>query len=180
MLPTSNSSKLYPYPLVSSFPEKGGDLGGAVGGALQGSAALAIGCAQRQRVLADQKLDNDGVGVPKSDMKGRVPMVVDEGQQAPLPRVEIGLRYHQLNEVQWRPAVTGGHQDAVLVDFVAVVPVEELIGVAVCKPEEVNIGALDTLPLLVVHDAPEQGTTHRSAGAVRMSVRSGGVCLSLV
>jgi len=31
-------------------------------------------------------------------MKGSEPTDVGDGQQALLPRVELGLRYHQLNE----------------------------------------------------------------------------------
>ena len=97
--------------------EEGG--GGAVGGPLQGSAAAVIGCAQRQRVLADQKLDNGGVAVGVSSaMKGRPPIVAGgDGQKAPLPRAELGLRDHHLNKFQWRRAGTGEHDgsDAILV-----------------------------------------------------------------
>jgi len=69
------------------------------------------GCAQRQRVLADQELENDGVAeVASSVAKGRVPIVAGDCQQALLPRVELGLRDHQLNEFQWRRENTGGRR----------------------------------------------------------------------
>ena len=71
----------------------------------QGGATDAIGCAQRQRVLADQELENGGVAVPASSaMKDRASPEVGVSQQAPLPRVELGLRQHQLNKFQWRRA----------------------------------------------------------------------------
>ena len=59
---------------VGGVGEVGGHRGGAVpvGGALQGSATAGIDCAQRQRVVADQELDNGGIVVPpSSEMKGR-------------------------------------------------------------------------------------------------------------
>jgi len=83
--------------------EEGDVRGGAVvaGGDLQGSFTELIGCAQRQRVLADQELDNGEVAVvPINAMKGRVTPLIGDGQQASLPRVELGLRDHQLTEYQ--------------------------------------------------------------------------------
>ena len=143
------------------------------GGVLQGSVAAVIGCAQRQRVLADQELENCLVAVPASSaVKSREPSVAGDGQLAPLPRVELGLRDHQLIELQWRGAVTGVYDgsDAVLALE------EELIGrVTFC--EELDMGD-GHLPRLVHHEVV-QGT-RRPAGAARVSVRSGGVCLSLV
>ena len=59
--------------------EEGDELGGAVveGGEPKGSAVVAIGCTQRQRVLADQELDNGGVAVfLGSPTKDRVPTAV--------------------------------------------------------------------------------------------------------
>ena len=97
---------------VGGIGEEGGERGGAVvdGGELPGSAADVSGCAQRQRVLADQELDNGEVAVVTSSvMKGRVPSAASDGQQAPLPRVELGIRDHHLNESQWRRAATGEH-----------------------------------------------------------------------
>ena len=155
--------------------EEGDVRGGAVvaGGDLQGSFTELIGCAQRQRVLADQELDNGEVAVvPINAMKGRVTPLIGDGQQASLPRVELGLRDHQLIELQWRGAVTGVYDgsDAVLALE------EELIGrVTFC--EELDMGD-GHLPRLVHHEVV-QGT-RRPAGAARVSVRSGGVCLSLV
>ena len=111
-----------------------------------GSAAAAIGCAQRQRVLADKELENGGVAVALSSvMKGRPSIAVGDGQQAPLPRVELGLRDHQLNEFQWRRAVTGDHNGSGSV----VALVEDLVdGVAVCEELDVGDG---NLPLLFMH-----------------------------
>jgi len=52
--------------------EEGEDRGGAVSGVLQGSAAAVTGCAQRQRVLADQELEQGEVDVGVSSLvKGR-------------------------------------------------------------------------------------------------------------
>ena len=83
---------------VGGVDEEGGERGGAVG-----SFTVAVGCAERQRVLADQELDHGGVGVAQSsDMKGRATPLIGDGQQAPFPPVELGLRDHQLNEFQWR------------------------------------------------------------------------------
>ena len=59
---------------VSGVGEEGGDRVEADVAVLQGSAAAVTGCAQRQRVLADQELDNGMVVVASSAMKGRVPM----------------------------------------------------------------------------------------------------------
>ena len=81
-----------------------------VGGDQQGSATSGTGCAQRQRVLEDQELENGGVAVVASSaMKGRVPTVGGDVRQAPLPRVELGLRDQQLIEFQWRRVATGAH-----------------------------------------------------------------------
>ena len=83
---------------VGGVDAEGGERGGAVG-----SFTVAVGCAERQRVLADQELDHGGVGVAQSsDMKGRATPLIGDGQQAPFPPVELGLRDHQLNEFQWR------------------------------------------------------------------------------
>jgi len=47
---------------VGGVGEEGNDRGAATaGGVLQGTLAVVIGCAQRQRMLADQELDNGGV-----------------------------------------------------------------------------------------------------------------------
>ena len=52
------------------------------GGELQGSAAEAIGCLQRQRVLADRELENGEVAEAESSaMKGRAPAVVGDGRR---------------------------------------------------------------------------------------------------
>ena len=167
---------------VGGVGEEGGDRGGAIvkGGPLQGSAAEAIGCAQRQRVLADQELENGGVAVAlRRVMKGRVPNAVGDGHQAPLPRVELGRSDHQLIEFQWRQVAAGVHDGSG-----AKVLVEELIDrVAVSEGLDMGDGHL---PLLICHEFV-QGT-RRPAGAARVSVRSGegeseerrGVCLSLV
>ena len=67
---------------VGGVGEEGGDRGGAIveGGPLQGSAVEAIGCAQRQRVLADQELEDGGTAVGVSSlMKGRVPPLIGDG-----------------------------------------------------------------------------------------------------
>ena len=85
--------------------EEGADRGGVEveDGELQGSVALTSGGAQCQRVLANQEFDNGGVPVDASSvMKGRPSTVGGDGQQAPLPRVELGLRDHLLSEFQWR------------------------------------------------------------------------------
>ena len=96
---------------VGGVGEEGGDHGGtvAVDGELQGSLGVhAIGCAQRQRVLADQELENGGIAVVDcSVVKGSVHTAAGDGQQARLPRVELGLHYHQLKEFQRRRAVIG-------------------------------------------------------------------------
>ena len=62
---------------VGGIGEEGGERGGAVvdGGELPGSAADVSGCAQRQRVLADQELDDNGGVADSSAMKGRPPRV---------------------------------------------------------------------------------------------------------
>jgi len=66
---------------VGGVDEEGDDSGGDIadGGELLGSAAADIGYAQRQRVLADQELENDGVAVVQSsEVKGRhVPLIGD-------------------------------------------------------------------------------------------------------
>jgi len=68
----------------------------AEGGALQGIAAVVTCCLQLPRVLADQELENGGVAVaPSSVIKDNSSTVAGDGQQAPLPRVELGLRDHQ-------------------------------------------------------------------------------------
>ena len=46
---------------------------------------------------------------PGSVIKGRTPVVIGDGQQAPLPRVEPGIGDHQLNERKRRRADTGDH-----------------------------------------------------------------------
>ena len=90
---------------------------------LHGSEALVIDCTQRLRVLADQELENCAVVVVHSRvMKGCEPSVIGgAGQQAPLPRVELDLRDHQMNEYQWRRAITGvydsGPSGAALVEY---------------------------------------------------------------
>jgi len=84
------------------------------GGELQWSAAPASRCAERQRVLADQELENCGlVAAGSSEMKGRHCIAVGHGQQAPLPRVELGRTScdHQLNEVQRRREATGPYDE---------------------------------------------------------------------
>ena len=61
---------------VGGVSEEGDDRSGAAedGGELQGVIAEPDGCAQRQRVLADQELENGGVAVVvNSPMKGRPP-----------------------------------------------------------------------------------------------------------
>ena len=51
-----------------------------VDGGLLGIAAEAIGCAQRQRALADQELEDGGVAVGVSSlMKGRVLPLIGDG-----------------------------------------------------------------------------------------------------
>jgi len=68
--------------------------------------------------LGLKPLQNGGVDVAASSaMKDRPPSVGGDGQQAPLPPVERGLRYHQLNEFQWRREGTGVYDgsDAILV-----------------------------------------------------------------
>jgi len=113
-----------------------------------------------------------GAVEPSSAMKGSEPIVDGDGRQAPLPRVELGLRDHQLIEFLWSIVETGDHDGTPSV----VVLVEELIGrVTVC--EGLDMGD-SHLPLLVCLELI-QGT-HRPAGAARVSVRSGGVCLWLV
>ena len=158
---------------VGGVGEEGDDRGGGgvEGGAMQGSVAVDIGCAQRQRVLADQELDNGGVAeVASSVMKGRVPTVIGESQQAPLPRVELGLRYHQLNEFQWRRVDAGPHVGRASV----VALVEDLIDCTnAVEALELALGRLPPLVQTVVMQR-----MHRPAA--RVSVRSGGVCLSLV
>ena len=94
---------------VGGGGEEGGDRERVVedGGELQGSFVVSSGYAQRQRVLADLELENGGVAVVASSvMKGIAPIVAGDGQQAPLPRVELGLRYHQLHEFHWRRQAT--------------------------------------------------------------------------
>ena len=67
-------------------------------------------CAQQLRVLADQELENGGIGaIDNSVMKGHEPTGVRDGQQAPIPRVGLGPPRHQLNEFQWRLEVTSEH-----------------------------------------------------------------------
>ena len=114
---------------VGGFGEEGDDRGGAVvnRGELQGSVTAATGCAQRQWVLADHELDNGGVAVGgSSEVKGRAPVVAaGDGQQAPLPRVDLSLRDHQLIEFQWRRAATGAHDSS---ESSVLGLVEELIG----------------------------------------------------
>ena len=86
--------------------EEGGDVVAAVqeGGDPQGCG----GGDQRLRILGDQELEHGGVAVRVSrSMKVRPSILTGDGQQAPLPRVELGLRDHQLNEFQWRRAETG-------------------------------------------------------------------------
>ena len=82
---------------------------------------------QRQRVLADQELDNGGVAVVASSvMKGRAPVAVGDGQQhAPLPRVELGLHDHQQSKFQWRRVDTGVYDGKACV--AVAVMVEDLI-----------------------------------------------------
>ena len=81
-----------------------------VGGALQGSEVDATDCLQRQRMLADQELENGGVAVAAcSEVKGRLAPTIGDGQQAPLPRVELGHSDHKLNECKWRIEPTGEH-----------------------------------------------------------------------
>jgi len=103
--------------------EEGGDHGEADVAVLQ--AAAEIDFAQRQRVLADQELDNGRVVVESSAMKGRVLLAVGDGQQAPLPRVELGFRDHQLDEFQWRPGATGDHDGSDAMVLVEDTGVEE-------------------------------------------------------
>jgi len=153
--------------LVASGKD-GEDQGGAAGpgGVLQGSVAFATGCAQLQRVL-----ENCGVVVPESsDTKGRAPSDVGDGQQAPLPRVELGLRYHQLNEFQWRRVDTTCEHDG---SKSVVVLEEELVTVY----EGLDMGD-GHLPLLPIAEVVQR--FHCRAGAARVRVRSGTVCLSLV
>ena len=55
-------------------------------GFLQGCEAVVIDCTQRQRVFADQELENGGVVVAiSSTMKGRVVMAIVDGNHVPLP-----------------------------------------------------------------------------------------------
>ena len=160
---------------VGGIDEEGYDRGGAVvdGGDLQGSAAAASGCAQRQRVLADEELGNGGVAMALSSaMKGRSPVASSGGQQAPFPRVELGRRDHQLIEFQWRRVPTGAHDGSRAI----LVLEEELIDhVTGCKGLDMGGGHLPQPG----HDELVQGA-HCPTGAARVSVRSGGVCLSLV
>jgi len=129
--------------------EEGGDGGEAVdeGGDLQGSATAVTGCAQRQRVLPDEELENGGVAVvPSSPIKGRAPTDAGVCQQAPLPRVELGLRDHQLIEYQWRPVVTGVYDGS---ERVFGVLEEDLIdNIAVCKAVQASLGCR---PITALH-----------------------------
>ena len=105
-------------------------------------------------------------------MKGHATTAVGDSQQAPVVRVELGRRDHHLDEFQWRTVVASDHDDS---PFVAVLE-EDLIGrVTVCEGLDMGDGHL---PLLVYHEVV-QGT-HRPTGAASVSVRSGGVCASLV
>ena len=120
-------------------------------------------------MLADQELDDGRVAVASSAIKGCVPMAVGDGQQAPLPRVKLGLRDHQLDEFQWRPGTTGDRDGSDAIAPVEDAMVEDLIDrVAVC--EGMDMGD-SPLPLLACH-GPVKGV-HRPAGAARVSVRSG-------
>jgi len=77
-------------------------------------------------------------------MKGRVPVRAGGGQQAPLPRVELGLRDHQLNEFQWRTVDTGDYDGSPSVAILALV--EELIdSVTVCERLDMGDGHLPPL-----------------------------------
>ena len=88
-------------------------------------------------------------------MMGRVTIGVGDGQQAPLPRVELGLRGHPLNEFQWRRVGTGAHNRSPSSDVL----VEDLIDhVIVCEGLDMSDGHL---PLVVSHELV-QGT-HRPA-----------------
>ena len=160
---------------IGGVGEEGDDRGGAVveGGVLQGSVAAVIGCAQRQRVLADQELENGLVAVPASSaVKSREPSVAGDGQLAPLPRVELGLRDHQLNEFQWRRVDSGDRDGSPSGELVLE---EDLIG-RVTVSERLDMGD-GHRPIPVIHELVQR--VHRPAGAARVSVRSGGVCLSL-
>ena len=113
-----------------------------------------------------------GAVEPSSAMKGSEPIVDGDGRQAPLPRVELGLRDHQLIEFQWRRLRTGHHDDSVAILALE----EELIGrVTVC--EELDMGD-GHLPQLVCRELVQRA--RHPEGVARMSVRSGGFCLSLV
>jgi len=124
-------------------------------------------------VLADQEHENGGVAVEASSvMKGSPPSAVLDGQQAHLHRVELGLRDHQLNELQWHRVATGPRDGSRTVFVLE----EDLIGrVTVC--EGLDVGD-SNLPLQVCREVV-QGT-HRPAGAASVSMRSCGVRLSLV
>jgi len=120
-------------------------------------------------VLADQELENGGVAVVQSsEVKDRAPYVAGDGQQAPLPRVELGLRDHQLNEFQWRQADTGVHDGS---EAMLVLEEDLICRVTVCAGLDVGDSRL---PLLICHELV-QGV-HWPAGAASVSVMSGGVC----
>jgi len=104
--------------------------------------------------------------VASSVMKGRPRIDVSDGQQAPLPRVELGLRDHQLNEFQWHREPTGLHEGS---EFFFLVHVEELMdGIAVRQALEM---IHNSRPLPVEHQLVQHAVNvHSPAGAGSVSV----------
>ena len=92
-------------------------------------------------------------------MKGSVHIAVGDGQQAPHPRVELGIRDHHLNESQWCRVVTGVHGGSCAI----LVLVEELIGRATVRE------ALEMVHVLVQRQLVQHAVNvHSPAGAARV------------
>jgi len=141
---------------VGGVGEEGRDRGGAVvvgDDELQGSATGASGRERPGRCGCKQR--NEG--------PCRVTILTGgDGQQAPLPRVELSLVDHQLNEFQWCIVPTGSHYGSVSV----LVLEEELIDdVTVCEGLDVGDGHLQLLVQTVIEER-----VHRPAQALRGEV----------
>lgn len=94
--------------------EEGDDCGGAFAGegGLEGGGVAAVDGEERERVLGDEEFEDGAVGVVASSVVKRRALTAGggDGEEAPLVRIKLGLRNHQLRELKRSRAAADAHE----------------------------------------------------------------------